>query len=59
MIYLTRKNQFFRWTDACKKVFEFLKEKVIIAPVLKYFDRIKEVILEIDSSDYVNGGVLS
>jgi hypothetical protein len=59
MIHLTRKNQSFRWNDACKKAFELLKEKVITAPILKYFDRIKEAILETDSSDYVNGGVLS
>jgi hypothetical protein len=32
---------------------------VTTAPVLKYFDRIKKAILEIDSSDYVNGSVLS
>jgi hypothetical protein len=32
---------------------------VIIAPVLKHFDRTKKVILEIDSSDYVNEGLLS
>jgi hypothetical protein len=59
MIYFIRKNQSFRWTDACKKVFKLLKKKITIAPVLKHFDRTKEVILEIDSSDYVNGGVLS
>lgn len=29
------------------------------APVLRHFDRTKEAILETDSSDYVNGGVLS
>ena len=29
------------------------------APTLRHFDRFKEVILETDSSDFVNGGVLS
>ena len=59
MVHLTRKDQPFRWTDVCKKAFELLKEKVTTAPVLKHFDRTKEAILETDSSDYVNGGVLS
>jgi hypothetical protein len=36
-----------------------MKERVTIAPILKHFDRTKEAILETDSSDYVNGGVLS
>jgi transposase InsO family protein len=36
-----------------------MKERVTTAPVLKHFDRTKEAILETDSSDYVNGGVLS
>jgi hypothetical protein len=59
MVHLTRKDQPFRWTNVCKKAFELLKEKVTTAPILKYFDRTKEAILETDSSDYVNGGVLS
>ena len=59
MVNLTRKDQPFLWTDACQKAFELMKERVTTAPVLKHFDRTKEAILETDSSDYVNGGVLS
>jgi hypothetical protein len=59
MVNLTRKDQPFLWTDACQKAFELIKERVTTAPVLKHFDRTKEAILETDSSDYVNGGVLS
>jgi RNase H-like domain found in reverse transcriptase len=59
MVNLTRKDQPFIWTDACQKAFELMKDRVTTAPVLKHFDRTKEAILETDSSDYVNGGVLS
>jgi hypothetical protein len=59
MVKLTRKDQPFIWTDDYQKAFELMKERVTTAPVLKHFDRTKEAILETDSSDYVNGGVLS
>jgi hypothetical protein len=59
MVNLTRKDHPFLWTDACQEAFELMKERVTTAPVLKHFDRTKEAILETDSSDYVNGGVLS
>ena len=36
-----------------------MKDAVTSAPILTYFDRTKEAILETDSLDYVNGGVLS
>ena len=32
---------------------------MIIVLILKYFDRNREIILEIDLSDYINEGVLS
>ena len=59
MVKLTRKDQLFEWTEACQTAFEGLKQQVTAAPVLKHFDSTREAILETDSSDYVNGGVLS
>ena len=56
---LTLKGAPFDWSPACQKAFEILKDKITTAPVLKHFDRDREAILETDSSDYVNGGVLS
>ncbi len=59
MTQLTQKDVPFEWTEACQKAFDTLKKQVTEAPVLKHFDREREAILEADSSDYVNGGVLS
>ena len=56
---LAQKNVFFEWNDVCQEVFQKLKIAVTSAPVLRYFDRSRLAILEIDSSDYMNGGVLS
>ena len=51
----------FDWTShqKAKEAFESLKQAVISAPILTHFDYSKECILEVDSSDYVQGGVLS
>ncbi len=59
MVKLTRKDHPFEWTEACQTAFEELKQQVTAAPVLKHFDSTREAILETDSSNYVNGEVLS
>ena len=59
MITLTRKDQPFAWNETCQEAFNLLKRSIASAPILTHFDRSKEAILETDSSDYVNGGVLS
>ena len=59
MISLTGKGIIFDWSPACQEAFKQLKINVTQAPTLRHFDRSKEAILETDSSDYVNGGVLS
>ncbi len=59
IIQLTKKEVAFEWSPACQMSFLLLKDAVTRAPVLKHFDRTKEAVLETDSSDYVNGGVLS
>lgn len=56
---LTQKDVLFDWSEACKEAFLILKKAVTEAPILRHFDRSKEAILETDSSDYVNGGILS
>jgi len=59
MLKLTLKDTPFDWSAACQKAFELLKKSITTAPVLRHFDRSKQAVLETDSSDYVNGGVLS
>lgn len=59
LVTLTRKDQTFEWTDACTKAFEYLKQIVVEAPILRHFDRTKQAYLETDSSDYVSSGILS
>lgn len=52
------KNQFV-WNEDCQKAFDDMKERISSAPILMHFDHSKEAIVEVDSSDYVNGGCLS
>ncbi len=59
IVQLTKKDVAFEWSTACQMSFLLLKDAVTSAPVLKHFDRTKEAVLETDSSDYVNAGVLS
>ena len=54
-----RNNIQFTWTLECKKRFQELKQCVCENLILYHFDPNKQCFLEIDSSDYVNAGVLS
>jgi hypothetical protein len=59
LIELTKKSQPFNWSPQCQEAFEYFKEQVTKAPILLHFDYTKQCYLEVDSSDYVQGGVLS
>lgn len=59
MLKLTFKNISFNWFATCQKTFELLKESIIIAFVLRHFDKIKQIILETNFLNYVNNEVLS
>ena len=61
MIELSKKElkPQFQWTLKCQEAFETLKTLVTTAPVLAHFDYSKTSYIEVDSSDYVHGGVLS
>ena len=56
---LSKKDKAFEWNDQCQQAFELLKKRCTEAPVLRHFDPDLDCILEVDSSDTVNGGVLS
>jgi hypothetical protein len=45
--------------EQCSRSFELLKQAFTTAPVLRYFDYDKDIIMETDASNYVSAGVLS
>ena len=56
---LTKKDAKFKWTSACQKSFERLKEALCGEPVLKYADISKPYTLYTDASKYDWVGVLT
>ena len=55
---MTRKNVKWDWEERQQKVFEELKKRFIIEPVLVTPDLNKEMRVEADVSDFVTGEVL-
>jgi hypothetical protein len=46
------------WLDLYENTFEALKQKFTMAPVLRYYDPTRSLIMETDISDFVIGVVL-
>ncbi len=59
MIKLIQKDHLFEWTEICQTIFEELKQQMMTVLVLKYFDSIREAILKMNFSNYMNDEVLS
>ncbi len=59
MIKLTWKNHLFEWTEICQMIFEKLKQQIMTVFILKHFNSIREAILKMNFSNYVNDEVLS
>ncbi len=59
MIKLIQKNHSFEWTEICQIIFERLKQQMTTAFVLKHFNLIRETVLKMNFSNYVNDEVLS
>ena len=55
---LQRKGNKFVWTEKCQSAFEFLKEKLTIAPILRVLDLQKLFVVITDASGEGLGGVL-
>ena len=56
---LTKKDKKFKWTPACQKSFDLLKETLCGEPILKYADTSKPYILYTDASKFGWAGVLT
>ena len=56
---LTKKDKKFKWTPACQKSFDLLKETLCGEPVLKYADNSKPYTLYTDASKFSWAGVLT
>ncbi|MCP3667673.1 MAG: hypothetical protein GY696_35150, partial [Gammaproteobacteria bacterium] len=55
---LTQKNAAFEWTENCQKSFEYFKQALCAAPVLRYPDFSSEFRIYSDASEFALGGVL-
>jgi len=59
LVELTKKGMKFQWSSACEQAFQELKKRFVTAPILAHFDPDLESVVEADSSDHAQGGVLS
>ena len=58
LIDLTKKNQEWRWSTACQKVFDQLKEEFSKQPILSLPDLNKLFAITTDASKDTSGGIL-
>ena len=56
---LTGKNNPFIWSADCQQAFDKIKDSFDLDLILMHYDPDKPVILETDSSDHVNAGIMS
>ena len=53
------KKALFKWDEKCQKAFNMLKRKFASYPIIQHFNPDKPTTVEVDSSDFVVGGILS
>ena len=56
---LTKKDQKWKWKDEHQQAFDELKEELLRAPLLGYFDPTKRLIIKTDASDHTTAAVIS
>ena len=56
---LTKKDQKWKWEDKHQQAFDKLKEKLLKAPLLGYFDPTRRLIIKTDPSDHTTAAVIS
>lgn len=56
---LTKKNATWNWSLSCQKAFDKLKGEFVKSPILRHFDPDRRSLVEVDSSEWAHGGILS
>ena len=56
---LTKKNQKWKWEDKHQQAFDELKEELLRALLLGYFDPTKRLIIKTNASDHTTAAVIS
>ena len=56
---MTKKLIRFEWIAKIEKIINFLKKTMIEIFIFRYYDRIKQIVLKIDFSNYINTEMLS
>jgi hypothetical protein len=59
IIELTEKEHKFEWNTNAQKAFDEIKQRITSALILVHFDHTQTAYVKADSSDYIQGGVLS
>ena len=55
---LLKKTIVFNWNTTANKAFKWLKKAFTTAPILRHFDPSRPAILEMDASNYAEGGIV-
>ena len=56
---LTKKSTLWQWSTECEKAFVSLKGAFSKSPILRHFDPDRQCIVEVNSSDWAHGGIMS
>ena len=59
LMELTKKDQKWKWEDKHQQAFDELKNELLRAPLLGYFDPTKRLIIETNASNYTTAAVIS
>jgi hypothetical protein len=49
----------YKWSHDCAKAFQDLKDQVTRAPILNHIERMRQIVLQPNASDFAIGAVLS
>ena len=56
---MTKKDQKWKWEDKHQQAFDKLKEELLRAPLLGYFDPTKRLIIKTNASNHTTAAIIS